>query len=61
MPEKIIETKKLPSGCTAIALEAEADTSALEIGSGCIFLSVEDIYQFTRLLKSADKHFLRKK
>ena len=60
MPEKIIKTLILPSGRKATAFETEADTLALEVGSGIIFLKDEDLYSFIRLLKAADKFFLTK-
>ena len=60
MPEKILEKIKLPSGRKAIAYETASDGLGIEIGSGCIFLSADDVYMFTRLLKAVDAHFLRK-
>lgn len=59
MSEKIIVIKKLPSGRDAIAYET-SDAIGIEIGSGCIFLSADDLYAFIRLLKEVDKHFLGK-
>ena len=58
--DEIIELKKLPSGATAIATETSSDAIGLEIGSSCIFFEADDIYGFIRLLKAADKYFLRK-
>jgi hypothetical protein len=60
LSDKIIEIKKLPSGITAIATETASDALGLEIGSGCIFLTADDIPALQGLLKVADKHFLRK-
>jgi len=60
MPDKIIKTIELPSGCTAIAFEASPDTLAVEVSTGVIFLSEKDIPVFVQLLQTADKHFLRK-
>lgn len=60
MAEKIIELKKLPSGTTAIVSEASGDTMAIEIGTGTVFLDVQDLYPFIQLLKEVDRHFLRK-
>lgn len=59
MKDKIIKLKKLPSGTTAIALETETGL-ALEVGSGCIFLGVDDLYAFIRLMGEADRFFLKR-
>jgi len=59
MAEKIIKTKKL-SESTAVVTEASPGAIGIEIGSGCIFLSVDDLYAFVRLLRKVDKHFLKK-
>lgn len=60
MKDKIIKMVNLPSGCTALALEVSQGTLGLEIGSGVIFLSQEDIPKFLALVKEADRHFLVK-
>ena len=60
MSDKIIELKKLPSGTTAIVSETSGDTLAIEIGTGTLFLDVQDLYPFIRLLKEVDRHFLKK-
>ena len=60
MAEKIIKTAKLPSGVTAIALETKTG-AAIEIGTGTIFVDVQDLYAFVRLIKNIDKFFLRKR
>lgn len=60
MADKIIEKVNLPSGCMAFALEASQGTLGLEIGSGVIFLSAEDVPMFLQLVKAADRHFLGK-
>jgi len=60
MSDKIIELKKLPSGSTAIVLETKTGM-AIEVGSGRIFFEIEDLYDFIRLLKATDKHFLKKR
>lgn len=59
MSDKIIKTKVLPSGCTAIAVEASQGTLAIEIGAGVIFMTAEDIPAFKELLNDADRHFMR--
>jgi len=59
MSDKIIKTKKLPSGCTAIATETASDSLGIEIGSGVIFIA-KDIPAFKELLNDADRHFLGK-
>lgn len=59
MSEKIIVIKKLPSGRDAIAYET-SDAIGIEIGSGCIFLSADDIPVFVQLLQDADRYFLGK-
>ena len=60
MTDKIIELKKLPSGATAIVSETSSDTMAIEIGTGTVFLEVQDLYAFIQLLKEVDRHFLSK-
>jgi len=59
MSDNIIEIKKLPSGATAIISETSGDTVGIEVGSNCIFIESSDIFDFIRLVKAADKHFLR--
>jgi len=44
MANKIIELLKLPSGATART----------------VFLDIQDLYPFIRLLKEVDRYFLRK-
>jgi len=58
MPDNIIEIRKLPSGSTAIATQA-GDTIGLEIGSNCIFLEPGDLFEFIRLIKKVDLHFMK--
>ena len=58
--DKVIKTVDLPSKRKATAYETASDGLGIEIGSGVIFLSADDIYLFSRLLKDADRHFLKK-
>lgn len=60
MSDKIIKMKKLPSGCTAIAIEVSEGSLAIEVGSGILFITAEDIPNFLTLVKEADRHFLEK-
>ncbi len=59
MPDKVIEIIKLSSGTTAIALKTKTGV-AIEIGTGTIFVDVQDLYAFVRLVKNVDKYFLKK-
>ena len=59
MPDKIIKIKKL-SDSTVVVTEASADTIGIEIGSGCIFLSVEELYPLIRVMKEVDGYFLKR-
>ena len=56
---KIIEMKKLPSGSTVIASDVEQGVG-IEIGTGVIFLSEDDIFGFIQFLKNVDKYYLVK-
>ena len=58
--DKIIKTKVLPSGCTAIAVEVSGGSLAIEVGSGVVFITAEDIPALVTLLHDADRHFLGK-
>ncbi len=59
--DKIIKAVKLPSKQKATAYETASDGLGIEIGSGCIFMTTEDIYPFIRLMKEVDRHFLNKR
>ena len=58
--DKVIKLQQLPSGATAIATETAPDGLGIEIGSGVIFMTAEDIPAFKELLNDADRHFLGK-
>jgi len=60
MPEKIIETKTMKSGITAICCETVKDNFSIEIAASCIFLHAEDIPGLISLLHEVDRYFLRK-
>jgi len=60
MAEKIIATKTLPSGITAICAETIKDNFSIEIAANCLFLHSEDIPDFISLLHDIDRHFLGK-
>jgi len=59
MSEKILKLQKLPSGVTALALQTKAGFG-IEVGSCSIFLEVEDLPDFLKLVKAVDLHFLRR-
>jgi len=61
MSDKIIKTKVLPSGCTALAVEVFEGSLAIEVGAGVVFITAEDIPAFKELLNDADRYFLGKK
>ncbi len=61
MSDKIIKTKVLPSGCAALAVEVSEGSLAIEVGSGVVFITAEDIPAFVGLLHDADRHFLGQK
>ena len=61
MSEKIIEIKKLPSGSTVITTETASGAIGIELGTGTIFVDVQDLYDFIRLLKEVDRHFIKKR
>jgi len=60
MAEKIIKTKVLPSGCTALAVQVSEGSLAIEVGAGVVFITAEDIPALVGLLRDADRHYLRK-
>ena len=59
MADKILKVKKL-SESTVVVTETSQDTIGIEIGSGCIFMGVEDLYPFIRLMKEIDGYFFKK-
>ena len=60
MADKIIKTKVLPSGCTALAIEVSKGSLAIEVGAGVVFVTAEDIPALVGLLQDADRYFLGK-
>ncbi len=59
MSDNILEIKSLPSGATAIASETEQGVG-IEVGTGIIFIAVDDIYNFGLFLKKIDKYYLKR-
>jgi len=60
MADKIIKTKTLESGITAICCETMQDNFSIEIAAETIFLHSTDIPKLVSLLYEVDKHFLKK-
>ena len=58
MEDNILEMDKMPSGAVAILSKASGSTVGIEIGTGCIFLEVEDLPDFLRLIKRFDLHLI---
>jgi len=58
MSDKIIKMQKLPSGATVIASETGQGVG-IEVGTGVVFIDVDDVYTFGLFIKEIDKYYLR--